>query len=77
MVTIVADALNCQRETAEAIIRDKGDYLLDAKESQPTLEQEISDYVQDESLRKTMDCKTSQKKTGIGLRPELRTPRQK
>ena len=29
---VTADALNCQRETAEAIIRGKGDYLLDAKE---------------------------------------------
>jgi predicted transposase YbfD/YdcC len=28
---LTADALNCQRETAEAIIRGKGDYLLDAK----------------------------------------------
>ena len=28
---VTADALNCQRETAEAIIRGKGDYLLDAK----------------------------------------------
>jgi len=60
---VVADALNCQRETAEAIIRGKGDYLLDAKGNQPTLEQEISDYVQDESLRKTMDCKTVTEKS--------------
>ncbi len=60
---VVADALNCQRETAEAIIRGKGDYLLDAKGNQPTLEQEISDYVQDESLRKTMDCKTITEKS--------------
>jgi len=29
---VVADALNCQRETAEAIIRGKGDDLLDAME---------------------------------------------
>ena len=26
---VVADALNCQRETAETIVRGKGDYLLD------------------------------------------------
>ncbi len=38
---IVADAQNFQRETAEAIIHGKGDYLLDAKGNQPTLEQEI------------------------------------
>jgi len=60
---VVADALNCQRETAEAIIRGKGDYLLDAKGNQPTLAQEISDYVQDESLRKTMDSKTVTEKS--------------
>ena len=55
---IVADALNCQKETAEAVIKGKGDYLLDAKGNQATLEQEIRDYVQDESLRKAMNCKS-------------------
>ena len=54
---IVADALNCQKETAEMVIKGKGDYLLDAKGNQPTLEQEIRDYVQDESLRKAMEHK--------------------
>ena len=52
---VVADSLNCQRETAKAIIRGKGDYLLEAKGNQATLEQEIRDYVQDEGLRETMD----------------------
>ena len=52
---VVADALNCQRETAETIVQGKGDYLLNAKGNQATLESEIRDYVQDESLRKTMD----------------------
>jgi len=60
---IAADAMNCQRETAETIIHGKGDYLLDAKGNQPTLEQEISDYVQDERFRKTMDCKTITEKS--------------
>ena len=55
---VVADALNCQRETAETIVRGKGDYLLDAKGNQPVLEREIREYVQDESLRKTMDRKS-------------------
>ena len=31
--------------------------MLDAKGNQPTLEHGIRDYVQDESLRWTMDCK--------------------
>ena len=60
---VTADALNCQRETAEAIIRGKGDYLLDAKGNQPILEEEIREYVQDESLRKTMDCISTTEKS--------------
>lgn len=60
---IVADALNCQKETAEAVVKGKGDYLLDAKGNQATLEHEIRDYVQDESPRKTMDCKSITEKS--------------
>jgi len=60
---VTADALNCQRETAEAIVRGKGDYLLDAKGNQPALEEEIREYVQDESLRKTMDCTSTTEKS--------------
>ena len=60
---IVADALNCQKETAEAVVKGKGDYLLDAKGNQATLEHQIRDYVQDESLRKTMDCKSVTEKS--------------
>ena len=60
---VTADALNCQRETAEAIIRGKGDYLLDAKGNQPVLEEEIREYVQDESLRNTMDCTSTTEKS--------------
>ena len=60
---VTADALNCQRETAEAIIRGRGGYLLDAKGNQPVLEEEIREYVQDESLRKTMDCTSTTEKS--------------
>ena len=60
---VVADALNCQRETAETIVRGKGDYLLDAKGNQPVLEAEIKEYVQDEDLRKTMDCESTTEKS--------------
>ncbi len=60
---VVADALNCQRETAETIVGGKGDYLLDAKGNQPVLEREIREYVQDESLRKTMDRKSITEKS--------------
>lgn len=60
---VVADALNCQRETAEAIVQGKGDYLLDAKGNQPALEEEIREYVQDEGLRKTMEHKSITEKS--------------
>jgi predicted transposase YbfD/YdcC len=52
---IVADALHCQKETAKAIIKKKADYLLNVKDNQETLKKDIEDYVQDESLRETMD----------------------
>lgn len=60
---VTADVLNCQRETVEAIVRGKGDYLPDAKGNQPVLEEEIREYVQDESLRKTMDCTSTTEKS--------------
>lgn len=59
---VVADALNCQRETASAIIKGKGDYLLDVKGNQPTLMEEIERYIQDESLRKGMEQRTTTEK---------------
>ena len=49
---VVADALNCQKETAERILEKKGDYLLCAKDNQATLKKEIEEYVQDQELRK-------------------------
>jgi len=52
---VVADALHCQKDTAKAVVDAGADYLLSAKDNQPTLKQNIEDYVQDESLRKTMD----------------------
>lgn len=52
---IVADAMHCQKETAEKIISGKADYLLSVKDNQPTLKADIEDYIQDSSLRKTMD----------------------
>ena len=59
---VVADALNCQQKTAEAIVAGKADYLLDAKGNQKNLESEISDFVQDEKLRKEMNCATKTEK---------------
>jgi predicted transposase YbfD/YdcC len=52
---VVADALNCQRETAKKAIEGGGDYLLSVKDNHQTLKAEIADYVADISLRAAMD----------------------
>jgi predicted transposase YbfD/YdcC len=52
---VVADAMHCQVETAKAITAGKADYLLNVKNNQQTLKEEIEDYVQDETLRMEMD----------------------
>jgi predicted transposase YbfD/YdcC len=56
---VVADALNCQKETAKAVIDAKADYLLNVKDNHSTLKEDIEDYVQDDDLRKTMDSSSS------------------
>jgi predicted transposase YbfD/YdcC len=56
---VVADALHCQKETAKAIIGKKADYLLNVKDNQLTLKQDIKDFVQDDGLRKMMDTFTT------------------
>ena len=61
---IVADALNTQAKTAEAIINNGGDYLLNAKGNQETLMNDIADYVQDEKLRTTMEKAHTREKNG-------------
>ena len=45
---LVADALHCQKESAEKVVAEGGDYLFVAKENQPTLHEEIELYFQDE-----------------------------
>lgn len=59
---IVADAMHCQKETAEAVIGGGGDYLFSAKDNQPTLKAEIADFVQDDVLRGTMETVTKTEK---------------
>jgi len=59
---VVADALNCQKETAQAIVEGKADYLLDVKDNHQSLKEDIADYVQDDDLRKTMDTITTLEK---------------
>jgi predicted transposase YbfD/YdcC len=56
--TVVADALNCQKKTAEIIVEKGADYILNVKGNQSALEEDIRDYVQDSELRETMDTAT-------------------
>ncbi|WP_370645016.1 ISAs1 family transposase [Treponema denticola] len=67
---IVADALNCQKETAKIIKEGKGDYLLSVKGNQPLLKADIEEYVQDEILRKQMDtaCKSEKNRERVEKR---------
>lgn len=59
---VVADALNCQKETANKIIENGGDYLLCAKGNHRNLEAEIADYIGDKQLQQTMDKSTKTEK---------------
>ena len=45
--TIVADALNCQKETAELIVNKSGNYLLCVKDNHPKLRADIEKFIQD------------------------------
>lgn len=59
---IVADALNCQKETAKAVIDGGADYLLSVKDNHPCLKQDIADYVGDGTLRTAMDTASQTEK---------------
>lgn len=47
--------MHCQKETSKAIVAKQADYLLSVKDNQPTLKENIADYVQDDTLRETMN----------------------
>lgn len=68
---VVADALNCQKETAEIIVDQKADYLLCVKDNHPNLKKDIEDYVQDKWLQNTM-CSVTKSEKNHG-RIETRT----
>jgi predicted transposase YbfD/YdcC len=59
---IVADALNCQKETVNKIRECGADYLLPVKGNHSNLEADISDFVADDELRATMDTETTTEK---------------
>lgn len=48
---ISADALNCQKETAEIIVKQKADYLFSVKDNHPKLKKDIEDFIQDEAMQ--------------------------
>jgi predicted transposase YbfD/YdcC len=56
---IVADALNCQKETAKIIVEQKADYLLCVKDNHPNLKKNIEDFVQDTALQNTMQTESN------------------
>ena len=68
---IVADALNCQKETADIVDESEADYLLCVKDNHPNLKKDIEDYVQDPLLQK--DMKTISKTEKNRGRIETRT----
>lgn len=39
--TVTIDAMGCQREIAEAIVKGQGDYILQVKDNQPTLRENL------------------------------------
>ena len=61
---VVADALHCQTETAESIINCGGDYLLNVKGNQETLEKDIKDFVNDDELRAGMKTAYTHEQNG-------------
>ena len=44
---ITADAMNCQKDTADVIIGGKGDYVLALKGNQPLFYNEVREYFDD------------------------------
>lgn len=59
---IVADALNCQKETAEIVIKQKADYLLSVKDNHKNLKKDIEEYINDETCQKRMKIKEQTEK---------------
>lgn len=59
---VVADALNCQKETAEIIVDGGADYLLCVKNNHPRLKCDIESHIQDEELQKSMQTAIKEEK---------------
>lgn len=48
---VTADAMNCQKDTAAAIVKAKGDYVLALKGNQPLFYKEVREYFDEERLK--------------------------
>ncbi len=63
--TVTADAMHCQRETCEGILKKTADYVIGLKRNQPSLYNDVAEYYEDSSNRKDMDrCETLEKNAG-------------
>lgn len=47
---VVADALHCNRKSAEAVVQAKADYLFSVKDNNPNLKEDIELYIQNETM---------------------------
>jgi len=64
---ITADALNCQKETAEIIVKQKAEYLLSVKDNHLNLKKDIEDFIQDETIQNTMQSISKTEKSHGGI----------
>jgi predicted transposase YbfD/YdcC len=53
---VTADAIHCQRETAETIIEKKADYVLPVKENQPRLLEALQGLFDDPAEMRWVEC---------------------
>ena len=60
---VTADAMNCQKETAAAIVSGKGDYVLALKGNQQLFHEEVRAYFDEEVLERLRRKEGSYKKT--------------
>ncbi len=69
---VTADAMHCNRETAEEIIRCGGDYVLALKENQPLAHEEISSYIEDVIADENVEVESAKTVEKNGGRVESR-----
>jgi predicted transposase YbfD/YdcC len=69
---VTADAMHCQKDTAELIVTGGGDYILGLKGNQPTLHDEVSLYLGDCISSKNIEMETGRTNEKNGGRFETR-----